>query len=34
MTYILEVTDDANLEIMETFRYYEEKCIRLGEENQ
>ena len=32
MAYILEVKDEANLEIIEAFLYYEEKRIGLGEE--
>lgn len=32
MTYFLEVKDEANLEIIEAFLYYEEKRIGLGEE--
>jgi len=32
MTYILEVKDEANLEIIEAYLYYEEKRAGLGEE--
>ena len=32
MTYILEVKDEANLEIIEAYLYYEEKRTGLGEE--
>ncbi len=32
MAYSLEVINDANLEIIETYLYYEEKRIGLGEE--
>lgn len=32
MTYILEVKDEANLEIIEAYLYYEEKRRGLGEE--
>lgn len=32
MACILEVKDDANLEIIEAYLYYEEKRIGLGEE--
>jgi len=32
MAYILEVKDEANLEIIEAYLYYEEKRIGLGEE--
>lgn len=32
MTYILEVKDKANLEIIEAYLYYEEKRTGLGEE--
>ena len=32
MEYILEVKDEANLEIIEAYLYYEEKRIGLGEE--
>lgn len=32
MTYILEVKDEANLEIIEAYLCYEEKRIGLGEE--
>ena len=32
MSYILEVKDEANLEIIEAYLYYEEKRTGLGEE--
>lgn len=32
MPYILEVKNEANLEIIEAYLYYEEKRIGLGEE--
>lgn len=32
MPYILEFKDEANLEIIEAYLYYEEKRIGLGEE--
>ena len=32
MTYILEITAHANLEIIEAYLYYEEKRLGLGEE--
>lgn len=32
MTYILEVENEANLEIIEAYLYYEEKRVGLGEE--
>jgi hypothetical protein len=32
MRYILDVKDEANLEIIEAYLYYEEKRIGLGEE--
>lgn len=32
MLYILEVKDEANLEIIKAYLYYEEKRIGLGEE--
>mgnify|MGYP001199830451 FL=1 len=32
MTYILEIKDHANLEIIEAYLYYEEKRLGLGEE--
>lgn len=32
MAYILEVKDEANLEIIEAYLYYEEKRTGLGEE--
>jgi plasmid stabilization system protein ParE len=32
MTYILDVKDEANIEIIEAFLYYEEKRTGLGEE--
>lgn len=32
MTYILEITAQANLEIIEAYLYYEEKRLGLGEE--
>jgi len=32
MTYVLEVKDEANVEIIEAYLYYEEKRIGLGEE--
>lgn len=32
MSYILEVKEEANLEIIEAYLYYEEKRIGLGEE--
>lgn len=32
MTYILEVKDEANLEVIEAYLYYEEKRRGLGEE--
>lgn len=32
MAYDLEVTNDANLEIIEAYLYYEKKRTRLGEE--
>ena len=32
MAYDLEVTNDANLEIIEAYLYYEKKRARLGEE--
>lgn len=32
MAYILEVKDDANIEIIEAYLYYEEKRVGLGDE--
>lgn len=32
MTYVLEIKDEANLEIIEAYLYYKEKRLRLGEE--
>ncbi|MEA1785608.1 hypothetical protein U1E44_05870 [Arenibacter sp. GZD96] len=32
MAYVLEVKDEANLEIIEAYLYYEEKRTGLGEE--
>lgn len=32
MTYVLEVKEEANLEIIEAYLYYEEKRTGLGEE--
>ena len=32
MSYVLEVKDEANVEIIEAYLYYEEKRIGLGEE--
>lgn len=32
MSYSLEIKDEANLEILEAYRYYEEKRHGLGEE--
>ena len=32
MSYILEVKDEANIEIIEAYLYYEEKRTGLGEE--
>jgi len=32
MSYILEVKDEANIEIVEAYLYYEEKRTGLGEE--
>ncbi|MFV0539683.1 MAG: type II toxin-antitoxin system RelE/ParE family toxin [Aestuariibaculum sp.] len=32
MSYILEIKDGANTDIIEAYRYYEEKRIGLGEE--
>lgn len=32
MKYILEIKDEANIEIIEAYLYYEEKRLGLGEE--
>lgn len=32
MAYVLQIKEEANLEIIETYLYYEEKRIGLGEE--